>query len=30
MERARPTILEPIMKVAIQAPQEYMGDLMAT
>ncbi len=28
MERARPTILEPIMKVAIQAPQEYMGDLM--
>jgi elongation factor G len=28
MERAKPTILEPIMKVAIQAPQEYMGDLM--
>ncbi len=28
MERARPTILEPIMKVAIQAPQEYMGELM--
>jgi elongation factor G len=28
MEKARPTILEPIMKVAIQAPQEYMGDLM--
>ncbi len=28
MERARPTILEPIMKIAIQAPQEYMGDLM--
>jgi elongation factor G len=28
MEKARPTILEPIMKVTIQAPQEYMGDLM--
>jgi elongation factor G len=28
MEKARPTILEPIMKVAIQTPQEYMGDLM--
>ena len=28
MERARPTILEPIMKIAIRAPQEYMGDLM--
>jgi elongation factor G len=28
MEKARPTILEPIMKVAIRAPQEYMGDLM--
>lgn len=28
MEKARPTILEPIMKVSIRAPQEYMGDLM--
>ncbi|MBL8112599.1 MAG: elongation factor G [Acidobacteria bacterium] len=28
MERARPIILEPIMKVDIRAPQEYMGDLM--
>jgi elongation factor G len=28
MEKARPTILEPIMRVAIRAPQEYMGDLM--
>jgi elongation factor G len=28
MEKAKPTILEPIMKVAIRAPQEYMGDLM--
>ncbi len=28
MDKARPTILEPIMKVTIQAPQEYMGDLM--
>jgi elongation factor G len=28
MERAKPTILEPIMKIAIRAPQEYMGDLM--
>ncbi|HTS03494.1 MAG TPA: elongation factor G [Thermoanaerobaculia bacterium] len=28
MEKAKPTILEPIMKVAIQAPQEYMGELM--
>ena len=28
MERAKPIILEPIMKIAIRAPQEYMGDLM--
>ena len=28
MERARPTILEPIVKVEIRVPQEYMGDLM--
>jgi elongation factor G len=28
MEKARPTILEPIMRVSIRAPQEYMGDLM--
>ncbi len=28
MEKARPTILEPIMKVEIHAPQDYMGELM--
>ena len=28
MEKARPTILEPIVKVEIHAPQDYMGDLM--
>jgi elongation factor G len=28
MEKAKPTILEPIMKIAIRAPQEYMGDLI--
>jgi elongation factor G len=28
MEKAKPIILEPIMKIAIRAPQEYMGDLM--
>jgi elongation factor G len=28
MEKARPTILEPIMHVDLYAPTEYMGDLM--
>ena len=28
MAQARPTLLEPLMKVEIYAPQEYMGDLM--
>ncbi len=28
MEKARPTILEPIARVEIRAPQEYMGDIM--
>jgi elongation factor G len=28
MEQARPTLLEPIMKVDISAPTEYVGDLM--
>ncbi len=28
MEKAAPTILEPIMSVEITAPEEYMGDIM--
>ena len=28
MEQAKPTLLEPIMKVDINAPTEYVGDLM--
>ena len=28
MEQARPTLLEPIMRVGISAPSEYVGDLM--
>ncbi len=28
MEQARPTLLEPIMRVDISAPTEYVGDLM--
>ncbi|MBD3866890.1 MAG: elongation factor G [Acidobacteria bacterium] len=28
MEKARPTILEPLMQVEIVAPEEYMGDIM--
>ncbi len=28
MEQARPTLLEPIMRVDISAPAEYVGDLM--
>ena len=28
MEQARPTLLEPIMRVDIDAPSEYVGDLM--
>jgi elongation factor G len=28
MEKARPTLLEPIMNVEITAPNDYVGDLM--
>ncbi len=28
MEKAKPTIMEPIMQVEIIAPEEYMGDIM--
>ena len=28
MEKARPTLLEPIMNVEVSAPNEYVGDLM--
>jgi elongation factor G len=28
MEKARPTLLEPIMHVEVSAPNEYVGDLM--
>ena len=28
MEKARPTLLEPIMTVEVSAPNEYVGDLM--
>jgi elongation factor G len=28
MEKARPTILEPVMNVEVNAPNEYVGDLM--
>ena len=28
MEKANPTILEPVMQVEIVAPEEYMGDIM--
>jgi elongation factor G len=28
MEQARPTLLEPVMRVDITAPSEYVGDLM--
>ncbi len=28
MKQARPTLLEPVMHVEIEAPEEYMGDIM--
>jgi elongation factor G len=28
MERAKPTLMEPIMSVEVVAPEEYMGDIM--
>jgi elongation factor G len=28
MEHARPTLLEPIMHVSVETPEEYMGDIM--
>ena len=28
MARARPTLLEPVMQVEVQAPSEFAGDLM--
>jgi elongation factor G len=28
MEQAKPTLLEPVMNVEVQAPVEYAGDLM--
>ena len=28
MEKAKPTLLEPIMNVEVSAPNEYVGDLM--
>ena len=30
MQEAKPSLLEPIMNVEIQAPVEYAGDLMGT
>ena len=29
MAKARPTLLEPVMQVEVQAPSEYAGDLIA-
>jgi elongation factor G len=28
MKKARPTLLEPVMKVVVNMPEEYMGDVM--